>query len=282
MNSITMTHPDILRKAAYHQTNNGLIWLPPAMNIQSQGNAFASPNAVYNHRAGIRIVRYRLTNNAADGVNVGLGLRFENRVWWAGRLSADGATLTDITSSAQTSTTAVAVQATGADQTGFTVYSVYPFDWVSAYFTTAETNAGGSSVVDHTVTYSQGASWSSAYSAAFTDNFTTANTVWGTGVKNFVWARPSDWTPTAANGGMPDGVYALRFTSAEREGSDVAAQVTGIEIGVMPVLGAGLDDTHVFAAEAENIYHPAGDAVVAYFSTADAANHVYVECDTYL
>jgi len=212
---------------------------------------------------------------------VGLGFRLDNRIWKGGRYTAAGA-YTDLSTAFHAPSVAT-VQVAGADQTGFVIGCERKFDWVSAYFTTAETNAGGSTVVDHDVYYSQGSGWSSsAITTAFTDDFTQANAVWSAGVKQFVWGGATDWTPSSGLTGLHDGYYWLRFTSAHREGADVAAVVTGIEMGAMPLLVDSVEDNDIIASEGENLFDTHATGVVAYFSTAAAGNTAYAECVPYM
>jgi hypothetical protein len=274
-NSITKTHPAILRAASTQQTSTGLIWVPPGIQTR-----FASNSALTTHRNGIVIRRFELQNRSGGVANMGIGFRLANRTWMGGRLSGDGVTYTDLTSTLQ-STSGATVQVAGADQTGFAIGCRYPFGWLSATIGTAETNAGGGTVVDHTVCYSQGGSWSAAVSAGtFTDAWTQANAVWAAETKNWVMPPPSDWTVSASLGGVKDGLYWLRFTSADREAGDVAAIVTGLEIGVIRAV-EGYADNGVYACDATEYWHEEADGVVAYFSTANAGNTVYVEADTF-
>jgi len=279
MNMIALAYPHVLRPLSSQQTNTGLVWLPPGMVISGYDQT-GGPNS-YTHRNGVRIQRYRMTNACGGDCHMGLGFRLDNRIWIAGRLSADGNTFTDITSSVQ-APTAVAVQVAGADQTGFVVCSRVPFDWMSGTVSTAETNAGGSTVVDHTATYSLGATWSDPVTTAMTADWVTANAVWDVGVRNWVWPRSILWQPSASLGGVPDGYYCMRFTSVHREASDVAAVVTGIEIGTMPIIARDVPDGSIFAAESELVFEPLATGVVAYFSDDDVDNHLYVECDSFL
>ena len=275
-NSIGTSHPDVLRKAAYQQTNNGLVYLPPGLVITDY-NPTAGISS-YTHRNGVQVQRYRLQNRTGSTINLGLGFRLDNRIWKIGRYTAAGV-YTDLSSTAQTSTSTSTLQVAGADQTGFVIGCEKPFHWVSVYITTAETNAGGSTVADHAVYYSQGSGWSaSAITPAFTDGFTTSNVVWAAGVTEFVWGGSTDWTPSNGLTGLHDGYYWLRFTSAHREASDVAAVATGVEIGTMPLLVDSVEDNDIIASESECLYDPHATGVVAYFSTAAAGNTVYAEC----
>lgn len=274
-NNVNVTYPDILRKAGTHQTTASLPWLAPSYTSRSaaQGGVAGSR---YVQRCGATLKSFELHNRQGGNLNVGIGFRFANHIWRVGRY--DGTTFTDITADAQ-DRTAVAIQVTGADQTGMVVLSQEKFDWVSADITTAETNAGGATVVDHVLQYSdpEGDGWITlAAASTFADGWSTTNTVWALAATNFVWAAPSDWGKTTTLTGLPDGYYALHFQSAQREANDVAAVITGIEIGSMYGIDT-LADNGIWEEERLNWYVPYGDALVAFFSTAAAGNRVIAE-----
>lgn len=267
LNVINASQSWILRSASQHQTSTGLLWQPPPMVI----------GGTTVHRKGATIVRYDLQNRAAGTYGMGIGFRYRNAIWQFGRLSADNATYTDLTSSAQSSSTTATLQVAGADQTGFAIGCTKPIGWFSVNITTAETNAGGATVVDHAVKYSKGAALSDATSGvAILDDFTADNTVLDAAVHNFVWMPPADWTPSAALGGLPDGYYWLVVTSAHREADDVAAVATGVECGSL-YCRESVADNGILAAEKVQYYEPDADAVVAFFQTANAGNAVYAE-----
>jgi hypothetical protein len=278
-NNIRVFYSDVLRKAGNQQTDNGLLYIPPTIKITSPPDILQKTTAIY-WREGVWLRSWDLHNRSGGAANVGIGGRLNNRWWIAGRLSADGATYTDTTANTQSSTLTTTLGVDGADQTGFVILSRMPFDWVSAYVTTAETNAGGGTVVDHTVQYSVGSTWQTlAANQSYTDDFTTTNAVWSAGVHNFVWQRPYDWKLTAGNSGTPDGYYGLRFTAADREAGDVAAIITGLEIGPM-ISVEGVPDNGIWGDDVIDFWMPGVDGVVAYFSTANAGNRVYGEALT--
>jgi len=271
---INKTYPPVLRTAGWHQTDTGLLWVPPSYQARFDANA-----ARVTQREGIQINRYELHNRSGGSASVGIGFRLANRHWIAGRLSANGATYTDVTSTAQ-STSTTTLQVAGADQTGFVLGCRVPFDWASVNITTAETDAGGATVPDHAVQYSDsaGTDWTAlGANAATTDGFTQTNTVWAAAVTDFVWHKPADWGAWTG-GTLPNGYYYLRFTSAQREASDVAAVATGMEIGILLSIEA-LADNGVWEVEQAEFYHFKADGLVAYFSTANAGNRVYAEVE---
>lgn len=281
-NIVNATYAPVLRVGgaagtAWHQTDKGLLWAPPGYKTRQVAKGVGASD--YVERNGIVVKRFELHNRSGGVAGVGIGGRLDNRMWRGGRLSADGATFTDLTSTLQAQLPAT-LQATGADQTGFCLLSRKKFDAVSVNMTTAETNDGGATAVDHTVAYSTGATWTTlGANAALTDNFTTTNAVWDASVHNLVMFSPADWTPTAGNGGVPDGYYGIRFTSVEREAVDVAAIATGVELFQMLVLEA-LADNGIWEMEMVDYWLPDCESLVAYFGTANAGNRVYAEVET--
>lgn len=274
-NLVRKNHPDVLRRAGHHQTDTGLLWVPPGMR-----HRFASGSAYTTERNGLIVKRFELSNRSGNVASVGIGFRLQNRYWNMGRFSSDGTTFTNLTSSAQ-STGTVTLQVTGADQTGFILGGLVPFDWVSVNITTAETDAGGATVPDHVVQYSNAAGdgWTAlGANAATTDGFTLTNTVYAAAATNFVWHAPSDWGAWTSTV-LPLDYYYVRFDSAQREASDVAAIATGIEIGTMLSIEA-LADNGIWEMEHVDLWEPKGDGLVGYFSTANAGNRLYAEVTT--
>jgi len=270
VNNVNASQPWILRYAGYQQTDTGMLWVPPNMRMRFESQSNFSDN-----RNGCTILNWELQNRSGGTASCGVGLRLANEAWIMGRLNAAGTTFTDLTSSAQSSTATVTLQVTGADQTGFVLGCKVPFDWVSVYITTAEDNAGGSTVADHAVYYSNaaGSDWTAVDSnSILTDDFTLTNTVWTAAVKEFVWQKPANWGKWTSTI-LPAGYWYLRFTSAHREASDVAAIATGIELGVGR-FREGIADNSIYASETEQLYSEWGNGLVAYFSTANAGNLV--------
>jgi len=280
-NVINKSHPVILRAAGHHQTDTGLFWVPPQF-----WSRFSQDSPLAVQREGIGINRFEIENQTAGNASVGVGFRLHNRHWRMGRLSADGATYTDLTATAQSPTATVTLQATGADQTGFAIGCLVPFDWASVNITTAETDNDGGNEIDHDVYYSIGAGWSAALGAvagsvATTNDFYCLNSaaLWTAVVKNFVWRRPTAWTVSAALGGLPDGYYWLRFTSADREALDVAAIATGIEIGTLASIRQ-LATMGIWEQEIVDFWEPKADGLVGYFSVANGGNRIYTEVES--
>lgn len=272
-NVINATYAPVVRTANWHQTDTGLLYIPPAIKLWSPPSSLNVSTST-NWREGLMVRSFELHNRSGGAASVGIGGRIANRHWIAGTLTSDGATFTDRTSGYQSTTETIF----GADadvNDGVVILSRVKFDWVSVNVTTAEVDGGAA--VDHTVQYSTGATWSNAgANMATTDNFTLTNTVYTAAVKNYVMFAPADWSVTAGNGGTPNGYYGIHFTSAQMGAGDTAALVTGIEIGNMFVMEA-LADNGVWQIENVDYWMPYCDSIVAYFSTANAGNRVYAE-----
>lgn len=270
-NVVGVSYPDILRRGGavgtkFHQTDYGLLWTPPAMQIR-----FA-PNAAYdNEREGATIHAWEVQNRSGGVASCGVGLRLANRAWKCG--TYDGTTYTDATSSAQSGTGTMTFGVDAA-ATGIAIGCFEPFDWLSVNLTTAEVDAGNA--VDHTVSYSNaaGTAFTTVDSASvLTDNLTVTNTPWTAAVKNFVWQKPVDWGKATALTGLQSGLYWLYITTAGNGVGDTAAIATGVEIGIGKFREA-VADNNVYANDLEQLYSPYANGAVAYFSTANAGNLV--------
>jgi hypothetical protein len=271
-NAVNASYPLILR-GTNQQTDNGLLWVPPAYT-HILGPAGSNKSI---ERCGIRLGHFELHNRSGGVINCGIGFRLANRFCGGGRLSADGVTFTALPT--LFSLTANTVQVAGADQTGFVVYATVPFGWVSARVTTAETDNDGGAETDHTAAYWNGTAWSTIASAGtFADGFTKTGAVWALGETNFVWQPAADWAKTQGVSTIPNGVYAMRFTSADREALDVAAIITGIELGTGLFVEA-LADNGIFENEIVNYTQVEADALVAFFSTASGLSRAYAEVE---
>lgn len=272
-----LSYPDVLRAINTQGTDTGILWAPPGIKVWPHPSLADVQPTPYVCRDGILLQSYEIHNAAADGTDVGIGFRLGPSHWRIGRLSADYATYTDLTASAQ-ARSAITLQVAGANQTGFVMLFDRRVHWVSLTITTAETNAGGSTVADHAVQYSDaaGTGWT-VTTAGKTDDFTKTNEVWGTGLTQFVWKPPAIWGKTTALGGVPSGWYALSFTSAHREASDVAAVATGVECGTL-LIYENANQYTVVADERAAMAEFSADAIVAYFSAANADNAVKFTC----
>jgi len=268
-NQITAGYPRILR-STLQQTNEGLIYVPPTLQIPNTAGTGQSA-----HRHGLRIQSFELHNRAAAAISVGIGFRIANKFWRVG--TYDGTTFTEDTADAQD--IGAGDFALGVDETtdSFVVLSTIKHSWVSINVGTAEVDAGAA--VDHTVEYTNfaGTGWTVVGTgASYADQFTLTNTVIDTGAREFVWAPPDNWGKITGLTGLPNGYYGWRITTAQNGAGDTAALGNAMEIGYMLPVEA-VADNGTYEGEDINFWMPEADAVVAFFSTANAGNRVYVE-----
>lgn len=279
-NIIDSTQAYVLRNSGQHCLDSGLLAVPPEYShglFQRNTGKILSKR----QRNGIRLLRFELLQVGAAGA-AGIGFRFDDTLMKVGHLTADGATYTDLSAAVKARTVST-IQTVGAVQDGFVVGFPEKFGWLSTQVSTAETDAGGGTVPDHAVQYSQsGTTWATTTAgSSYKDDFTKSNTVWIAETKNFVWAPPADWLPNDGTlcGGELKGLYLVRFTSAHREANDVAAVITGLEIGILEKVSQ-IAQHGIYENEQSSFHSRIADGVVAFFGTADAGNRVYAEWET--
>lgn len=272
-NVINVTHPDILRQAGQHQTDVGLLWLAPRM--RTWGNLVLGSDIQI---GGGRIHTFNLSNRSAGAAAIGIGFRWQNKFWQAGSLTAADVYARDANLQ---DNVAVTIGVLGANQDAFCVMSNRKFSWVSANFTTAETDNDAGGEITHTVQYSNaaGAGWTNVAAAStYIDEYTLgAGNEWTIAPRNFVWEPPTDWgLSNGLSATIPDGMYVLAFRTAGREALDVAPIVTGVEIGSLLAVDqvAANGNFNGSDLQYDDMY---GDGLVAFFSVADAGNRVYAE-----
>jgi hypothetical protein len=72
----------------------------------------------------------------------------------------------------------------------------------------------------------------------------------------------------------------MRFTSADREAVDVAALITGLELGLMEV-DSSVAQNGLHQHPTINFHSSYADGIVAYFENANAGNRVLCEWEVY-
>lgn len=272
---LNKSYPDILR-STNQQTNAALLWQPPGYEHITVSRETGATSK-FTSQEGIAIRRFELHNRSGGVASCGIGFRLQNRFWKAGQFTSGGV-YTDDTADAQ-STTTNDVVLTSVTNGGFVVVAAIPFDWFSVNITTAEVDAGGATVPDHSVLYSNsaGTGWTAlGVNAAFTDGFTLVNTVYTAAVHEFVWQKPADWGAIVAIDTLPVGWYAIQVNTAHAEAGDTVALAKAIEVGTMIVVEA-VADNGLYANDWTTFHEERADGLVAYFSTANAGNRVYAE-----
>jgi hypothetical protein len=257
-------------------TDAGLLWTPPGYSHESV-SPITGARSVYLSREGCAIRRYTLQNRSGSTVNAGIGFRLAKNYWRAGQFTAAGV-YTDDTEDAQDLGANDFILGADAVNDGFVILSEVPLSWVSINVGTAEVDNAGADL-DHAVTYSNaaGTGWTAlGANAALTDQFTTTNSVYATGALEFVWLPPSDHGKVTNIATIPNGYYALRVMAASTGAGDTAALATAIEVGTLKAVESIADNQLLSSAQEAWQEHHA-DAVVAYFSVANAGNYVIAE-----
>jgi hypothetical protein len=282
-NVVIASYPDVLRAAGSHQTETGLLWIPPKMRTWRMEGSTTGSGSYIEQIGGGKIQSFELHNRSAAASAVGIGFRWQNKYWRAGTLTA--ADVFVDASTALQSRTATAVEVAGADQSTFCVMSKRKFDWVSVDVTAAETDNDAGGEITHTAQYSTAtaATWANVVagsmllSVAGSMLVDAAGQEWDVAVHDFAWQPPANWgLSNALSASIPDGYYVLAFRVAGREANDVAAVVTGIEIGTMLSIDQ-LAANAVYANERCGFVDPWANGLVALFSIADGGNRVYAE-----
>lgn len=278
-NIVNAAYPQVLR-GILQQTDAGLPYIAPERLVSAGG---LSP-AERMREVGLRLRRFELHNRSGGAANVGIGFRWANRYWAAGQWVDATPLFTDDTTDAQDGPVATAdfplMTTTASD--GFIIHSDRQFSWVSVRIETASVGAS----VDVTGAYTNfaGDDWTAfttaaSYEAAGSTLLITAGTNYGDAEERIlVFAPPNDWGKTQAAGlsGIPGGRYAFRFRT---DVATTAGSASVIEVGSMIAVEA-LADNGIWEQEQSTFFDPYAEALVAFFSVANAGNRVVAEVTT--
>ena len=276
-NTINFSQAVILRGTVQQSaTDEGLIWNPPSFTHSVQDSSGGASRFV--SREGCAIRRFELHNRSGGVAFVGVGFRLHIRFWQAGQWdnSETTAYIDDTTDAQDVGANDFALETAATANDGFVIASRVPFGWVSINVGTAGVDGAGAT--DRAVRYSNwaGTGWTTlATNSAYTDNFTSTNTVWAAGENVFVWRPPVNWGKVVSLNGVPAGMYAINVQSTTAPDT-TAALVTAIEVGTLIPVEA-VADNGTYYSEQSTYRQPEADAVVAYFGTANAGNGGYVE-----
>ena len=280
-NIVNESYPQVLR-GILQQTLEGLPYVAPTRRIYGGGTAIAEDI----REVGLVLRRFELHNRDAASANVGIGFRWANRYWAAGQWVDATTTFTDDTADAQDLPLATAdfpLETTTASD-GFIVHSDRQFSWVSVRVVTASIDAVS---VAHAASYSNfaGSGWTDfgteaevQYEAAA--QRLLADTIFGANEERcFVFSPPVDWGQTQASGlnGVPGGRYALRVRATDAPTTAAVASV--MEVGTM-VAVESLAAGGTYGPDWNTYRDPYAEALVAFFSLADAGNRIYAEVTT--
>lgn len=278
-NPVNSSYPYILR-STLQQTEEGLLYVVPKYRIGSRGEGGITTYEDIG-MSGMILRRFELNASVAQGA-VGIGFRWANRHWMAGQWTTAGSVFTNDTADAQDGPSATPdfpLMTTTAND-GFIILAARPFSWVSLRIETADVGASAD-VVAHYSNFA-GTDWT-AVAAASRREPTASSLVKAAGAnytdgteRMFVWAPPADWGKVVSIGSVPNGYYALRFTT---DVATTAAEASVIEIGSLILLDT-LAANGIYENESSTYYDPYADALMAFFDTADAGNRVYAEVTT--
>ena len=277
---INASYPQVLR-GILQQTNVGLLYTAPTYTTPgAPGSAGVSQSMT-----GLTLRRFELNNRAA-AVNAGIGFRWHNRYWNAGGIvAADVPDFTDDTADAQDlpATTADFPLMTTVAASGWAVHSDRQFSWVSALIVTADVGASSDVTADYT--NAAGTGWTALTQGAENFEATGSSFIQAAGAnytatteRMFVFAPPNNWGKTATGGldGIPEGRYGLRFIS---DVATTAASASVLEVGSM-VAVESVATLSLYSDSDMTFSDPYADAVVAFFSIANAGNRVRAEVTT--
>jgi len=269
---------DVILRATRQQTATGLLWQPPSREVITVSHMTQAISR-FTERAGIGLRRFTVHNRSGSTATLGIGFRLANPYWGAGQFTSGGV-FADDTADAQDAGTSDFAMGADATNDGFVIWADIPFSWFSINVGAAEVDAGGG--VDHAVQYSDvaGTGWTALGTGGpFLDQFTLTNTVIATGAREFLWTPPADWGKVVSLGGIPVGKYAINVTSAGLGVGDTTALATAMEVGTMIALESFVDNG-IMAQDNMAYSQPLADGVVAYFSTANAGNSIWMEVTT--
>mgnify|MGYP001619371005 FL=1 len=166
---------------------------------------------------------------------------------------------------------------------GFIVASSRKFSWVSARIETVD--VGASADVTARYTNFAGTGWTavdanSRLEAAGSSLIKAAGVNYGDAEERcMVWTPPNNWgqlTSTTLAAGVPLGYYALNF---QCDVATTAAIASALEVGSMLAVDT-LATNGTYGPEQATFFDPYAEALVAFFSVADAGNRVMAEVTT--
>lgn len=208
-------------RGTLQQTNNGVAWLNPPTS--------RTGTTVNDRIRGMALGSFVIHNRAAASTYCfGIGVRIPNEFWKFYTRVDSTTTSTDVTTSAQGTSTAVDLNST-TNSDGHVILSRVPFNAISYNISQVVT---GSPVNAIRYTNTAGSGWTNFGTNNYALPASSAATQPGsTGEMAIAFNAPSDWGKTQASGletGLPGGYYGvnLRSTTAPSQ----KAQATGIEI----------------------------------------------------
>lgn len=257
--------------------NAGLLWSPPTSKLLNTG--LPTTASVETRHGGIRLGMASLHNRSGGVAVVGIGGRIPGMFWKAGQWVDATTTYTDDTDDAQDVGTADFPLETTTNNDGYVILSRLPFNAISIDVGTASVDAVS---VARALRYNIGDTWQTAPANLFLqDNAATnyAATTTTATESVIVWGPWVDWTQTLTDGGLgtniPKGYYAINVRATDAPGT-TAGVADALSIYRLYFLTEALADNGVYEASpvGEHKLPPECDALVAFFSVANAGNRV--------
>ena len=262
---IDFVQPTILQGDGNSQTATNILKLNP---LQGGG----SNSGVTSVRSeGMALGYFRLTNRAAGAANVGIGVRIPNHYWSAGQWVDATTTYTDDTTDAQDVGTSDFALETTTVNDGFMIASQVQFNAMLIDIGTASVDAVS---VARAARYSNaaGTGWSTlttlVHTAAAVNYSTSTETV-------IAWNVPTDWGVhvSGLGTGTPVGQYLVNVRATDAPTTaGIANSITLYRIYFIESVSA--DASLELNLSPSELWMPYGDALVAFFATADAENSV--------
>ena len=263
-----------LRGADNQQNNTGILYRPPVPTVgnygsregaltQGAGGGIGEALSI-----GIGVGGFRLFNSSGGSIITAIGVRIPNPLWNAGQWVNTAATpYTDDTADAQDVGATDFALNTTTNNDGFVIHSRVLFNLVSLDVGTA----GDASTNAARYSNAAGDGWTAIGTNLVSDSVAVAEErIW-------FWHTPPDWGTVQTNGlsGIPGGRYAWNFRSTTAP-AVTAASADSLSIYRMYFVDELTEDNTAFEIWPGGTEFPMipGDALVAFFGTADNLNSV--------
>lgn len=266
-----------IRGTDNQQTTTGLLYRAPEAGIVNVSGS-ASPDALTRSAGGgvgrsmlqgIGMGGFELFNSSGGTITVAIGVRIPNYLWGFGQwVNAATTPFTDDTVDAQdTGTADDAVLQTTTNNDGFVIHSAVPFN---AFGIDVDT-AGDAATNALRYTNTAGTGWTNIGTTLAAESLAV------TGERIWLWHTPPDWGKITGTGlsGIPPNRYAVNFRSTTAPAA-AAATAGSLEVYRFYFINEALTNNTLYTwwpGGTEAQMTP-GDALVAFFGTADNLNAV--------
>ena len=263
-----------LRGADNQQNNTGILYRPPTPGVTSFG---AQEGALTRSVGGgtgesllmgIGMGNFALWNSSGGTIVVAIGVRIPNVLWGAGQwVDAAATPYTDDTTDAQDAGANDFAMETTTNNDGIVIHSRVSFNLVSYDIGTAGDAATRAARYSNVT----GTGWTAIGTNLLLD------TLEATGERLHFFHTPPDWGTTQAPNlsGIPSGRYALNLRATTAPAATVAL-ADSLSIYRMYFINEALANNAFYTRDfgsMEAVMSP-GDALVAFFGTADNLNAV--------